>query len=136
MPTTEVILGFDVGSKRIGIAVGQSITQSANPIAVLSTGDAIPWKHIDKLVNQWRPTTFVVGLPIQADQQLGNIGKRAQKFAQLLEERYIKPTHLIDEHLSTKSAISVQKDATMKAKLGIDAFAAKLIIETWLTQQN
>lgn len=137
MTTNTVVMGFDVGLKKIGIAVGQLITQSANPIAVVATIQQQPdWLAIEKLVATWRPHQFVVGLPTQADGELGKVGKAVLQFKAELQQRFGNPVHLIDEHLSTEAAKSYVAHTKIKTHpLGIDAIAATIILENWLKTQ-
>ena len=128
-------LGFDFGTHKIGIAVGQSITGTANPVTTLSYVKHKPdWGKIEQLIDEWKPDTLVVGLPYQMDDQEAELAARAKKFARQLEGRFRLPVDMIDERLTSKEASNrlgkkAAKDATL-----VDSMAAKLILETWLNQ--
>ena len=132
MPDT--LLGFDFGTKRIGIAVGQSLTATASPLVTLATRNAKPdWKAISELVEEWKPAAFVVGYPVDLDGSENDIAERVKKFARQLHGRYHLPVHLIDE---TLSSIEAERHSGPKAQSEgrNDAIAAAIILETWLNQ--
>ncbi len=120
-------MGFDFGLKRIGVAVGQHITRTATPVAVVNARDGIPdWPALDALVNEWQPALFVVGLPLHMDGDMSEMGKAADKFARRLHGRYKLEAKMMDERLSTYEAKSLSDETQ------VDALAAKLILESWL----
>jgi len=133
MPT---LLGFDYGSHKIGIAVGQSLTQSANPLTTLSNPRGRPdWDTIGKLIEEWQPDALVVGHPFEMTDREANNAEPAKRFARQLGGRYHLAVHMIDERLTTREAwadlgIEAARDPTR-----VDAYAAKLILETWLRSQ-
>ncbi len=136
----QTYLGFDFGTKRIGVAVGQALTKTASPLKNLSAQDGVPdWQLIQKLIEQWRPQALIVGIPLNMDGSEQAITKRARRFANRLHERFKLPVHGIDERLTTVSARSELFDSGgYKAlkKQEIDSFAAKLILESWLNLEN
>lgn len=124
-------MGFDYGTTKMGIAVGQSLTGTATPIAVIRARDGIPdWDAIDALVREWSPRQFVVGLPINMDGSMSDMARAAAKFGRRLTGRYHLPHELADERLSSFEAREFGDDDN------IDAVAAKLILETWLAGQS
>src|SRR5690606_23149449 len=81
----ETVLGFDYGTQRIGVAVGQTITHTATPLAALHARDGVPnWDHIATLISEWRPARLVVGLPLNMDGSESEMCVRAKKFANRL----------------------------------------------------
>jgi putative Holliday junction resolvase len=127
---TVSALCFDFGTKRIGVAYGQSITGTAQPLQTLNARDGIPdWQEIEKLVVQWRPTVFVVGLPFNMDGTESELLLRARKFGQRLEGRLHKPCYGMDERLSSFEARGQLLRGEADAQ--IDSLAAKLILESW-----
>lgn len=132
----QTLLGFDFGLKRIGVAVGQTITQTATPLQTLQARNGIPdWKQITALIKEWQPSALVVGIPLNIDGTSQSLTKSAQKFAQSLEKHTQLPVHRIDERLSTKEARQRLFDVggyREIQKSQIDSFAAKLILESWL----
>lgn len=123
-------LGFDYGKRRIGIAVGQRITTSAQALVTLAnhkkTGE-IDWQAISKIVAEWRPDALVVGLPVRHDGSDSESTEAAREFMQQLETLYHLPVHGIDETLTSHAA----EDYEAVARVGLDAVAAQLILETW-----
>ena len=123
----ELIMGFDFGTSKIGIAVGQKITASASPISVVKAKDGKPnWSQLDKVIGEWQPCLFVVGLPLNMDDSENVMTNAAVRFAKRLNGRYGIPFEMVDERLSTFEA----KQDTLE---DIDATSASLILETWLS---
>lgn len=133
------VLGFDFGTKRIGVAVGQSITGTATPLMNLNAKEGIPdWNQMTRLVNEWQPHVFVVGIPYNMDGSESEMSLRAKKFARRLQARFNRPAHGVDERLSSweargRLAALAKED---KQRLPLDSYAAVLIIEHWLTEQR
>jgi len=123
-------LGFDYGKRRIGVAVGQRITASAEALVTLNnskkTGQA-NWQHIDKLIQTWQPDGLIVGLPLRQDGSDSASTEMAREFIQQLQGRYHLPVHGIDETLTSHAA----EDYEAANRIGLDAVAAQLILETW-----
>lgn len=120
-------MAFDFGTKRIGVAVGQKITGTATPVTVVKARDGKPeWQVIDRLVEEWKPAVFVVGLPINMDGTESDMSKAAARFGRRLHGRYGIRIELVDERLSTFEAREFETPEQL------DAIAAKLILETWL----
>lgn len=139
-----IALGFDFGTKRIGIAVGQALTGSATPLTTLTINNDIEWSAIDKIVDEWQPTVFVVGLPLNADGSEHKITHLSRSFGEQLEQRYQLKTYWVDERFTSAEAeriINIQTGKQGRAKKSkdkgeIDKVAAKLIVESWFNQQN
>ena len=130
------LLGFDFGPRKIGVAVGQTITGSATPLTTLrSLRDRPDWERIERLVREWHPSAAVVGLPYNMDDTETEIAPRARRFARQLEGRFGLEVHLVDERLtSIEARRQLGKGATSREV--VDAMAAKLILETWLCEQH
>ena len=130
-----VVLGFDYGTKKIGIAVGQTLTQQASPITTLAMVQQRPdWDKIKQLIDEWTPNALVVGLPFNMDDTETHLADRIKRFGRQLEGRYRLPVHLIDERLTSREARREFSSAVQKS--GVDAVAAKLITETWLNDYD
>tara|TARA_Y100001935_G_scaffold255632_1_gene270228 strand:+ start:11088 stop:11489 length:402 start_codon:yes stop_codon:yes gene_type:complete len=129
----ETFLGFDYGTHKIGIAVGQTVTKSANPLTTLSNIKNIPnWRKIELLIEEWRPKALIIGHPFEMTDREANNAEKAKKFSRQLHERFKLPVYLVDERLTTRDAwAQLGKDA-IKDQTKVDSFAAKLILETWL----
>jgi putative Holliday junction resolvase len=143
--TVATALGFDVGAKRIGVAVGNGFSGTARDLAVVDMRDeAADWPAVDKLVREWRPEALVVGDP----RTLGDDGKlsdltqpsrqRAQRFALDAARRYPLPVWMVDERMSSIDAAArfAQGRAAGARRRGearnLDAVAAAIILERWL----
>ncbi len=130
MPNT--VMAFDFGMKRIGVAVGQSVTGQANPLPQLNAKDGIPnWDEISRLIDEWCVDTLVVGLPLNMDGTPQHISHAAKRFAGRLKERFKLPVELIDERLTTIEARRIVFDEKKARKKSIDSVAATLILEAW-----
>lgn len=128
----QTLLGFDYGLKRIGIAVGQRITGTASALCTISSGDDKPdWDSISRIIGQWRPDALVVGLPLHADGSASEMSRSALKFAHQLKARYRLPVHTMDERLSSHAAAEQQRRDNTQGT-GIDAIAARIILQNWL----
>jgi len=133
MPT---LLGFDYGSHKIGIAVGQTLTQSASPLTTLSNPRRRPdWDSIARLIGEWQPDALVVGHPYEMTDREANNAEPAKRFARQLGGRYHLPVHMIDERLTTREAWLDLGPEAARDPTRVDAYAAKLILETWLRSQ-
>lgn len=129
-------LGFDFGYKRIGVAIGQSLTKSASPVTTLAAKSGVPtWSEIAALLKKWRPLGLVVGLPTKIDGQEQYTTQAARNFAQQLTERFALPVHLVDERLTTVAAreeLYTQGGYRKLQQSQVDSFAACIILEQWL----
>ena len=132
--TTNLIMGFDFGTKKIGVAIGQMVTATATPISIIRVENGIPnWGVLEKLINQWKPERFVVGLPLNMDDSSSNMSRRAIWFSSELENRFGIAVSNVDERLSTFEARQIFKDgATKNRQEDLDDKVAALILESWL----
>jgi len=135
--SNKTILGFDYGEKRIGVAVGQTLTSQANPLITLQSKQQKPdWETIAALIKEWQASELVVGHPLQLDGTTQPVTAAAEKFARQLAGRYHLPVHLMDERLTSASAESELREQGQRyQKEDIDMHAARLILQDWLTQQ-
>jgi len=130
----STLLGFDFGLRKIGVAVGQTITASASALTtVRSRRDKPDWERIGRLVKEWQPDGAIVGLPFNMDDTESLIAPQARRFARQLGGRFNIEVHLVDERLTSLQARR-QLGLRATALEAIDAMAAKLILETWLTE--
>jgi putative Holliday junction resolvase len=126
-----LVLGFDYGHRKIGIASGQTLTAQASPLTTLAMVQQRPdWEGIERLIKEWLPQRLLVGLPLNMDDSETHLTPRVRRFARQLTGRYHLPVELVDERLTTMEARSSFGHKTKDR--GLDAYAAKLIIETWL----
>ena len=130
-------LSFDFGMKNIGIAVGQIITGSATALPALKAKDGIPhWPDILLLIDQWEACALIVGIPLNMDGSTQSMTFCARKFARRLHSHSKLPVYEIDERLTTVEAKQLFHTQAKKAKIAVDSFAAKLILESWFNQQQ
>ncbi|PKH02029.1 Holliday junction resolvase RuvX [Psychromonas sp. MB-3u-54] len=130
------LLGFDFGTKSIGVATGQMITATAQPLAAIKANDGIPnWNIVEKVISDWMPDLIVVGLPLNMDGSEQPITQRAKKFANRLNGRFGVKVALQDERLTTASAkefIFTHGGYKALEKGKIDSVSAALILESWM----
>lgn len=133
-------LGFDFGTRRIGVAIGRSLLGTATALDPLVARDGIPdWSLIEKLVAEWNPDGFVVGLPLNMDGTDSEMSRRATKFGKRLQGRYNKPYFMMDERLSSHEAKGYVIDRGGDRDFGrnsVDGIAAVLILESWFAAQS
>lgn len=143
MPDDEVtpqgtLMGFDFGHRRIGVAVGQTLTRSANELTVIPVPGKPDWQEISRILDEWKPVALVVGLPLAADGGETELSKDARRFGRQLNGRYGIPVFHEDERLTSFSAEQVFVDARQGGQMrrkdaaSKDAMAAKIILESWL----
>jgi putative holliday junction resolvase len=130
------LIGFDFGPRKIGVAVGQRVTATASPLTTLRSRDHQPdWPRIEALIREWRPDAAVVGLPFNMDDTETAIAPLARRFARQLQGRFGLPVHLVDERLTTIEARHVLGRKATSREV-VDAMAAKLLLETWLSESH
>lgn len=147
MTDTETVLAFDYGIKRIGVAVGQTLTHTATALEILSADNSSSvWSAIDRLVREWQPHAFVMGKPLHADDSETPLFEAIKDFGNQLGARYNCPVHYMDERLSSNAAENLQQaDSEQRNRRGssgkrrnsekhIDHIAAKLILESWFSE--
>ena len=130
------LLGFDYGTAKIGVAVGQTLTGTATPLETLRAVRNKPdWQNIERLIETWQPEALVVGLPFQMDDKESEIADRAKRFSRQLSGRFGLQVHLVDERLTSREACN-QAGKHVKRIEQLDAIAATLILETWLSDRK
>ena len=138
----ETILAFDFGRRRIGVAVGQSVTASASPLGVVSNADNGPdFDAIGGFIAEWRPSRIIVGMPLTADGTRGELHAEIDAFVAGLG-RYAVPVDLVDERFSSLEAEAALKNARASGSRGrirkqdVDAAAAVMIAERFLSGEG
>ena len=132
----ETLLAFDYGEKNIGVAVGQTLTGTANPLETIRVAGSSPdWDAISRMVKTWKPDALVVGLPLNMDGTEQKVTRRARRFSDQLFGRYRLPVHLVDERLTTREA---RDRLAAEGRAGSDdhPVAAQIILESWLNEQR
>jgi putative Holliday junction resolvase len=134
------VLGFDFGLKRIGVAVGQMVTETASPLKVLLNQSATVWQGVHDLLDEWKPQGVVIGLPLAMDDSETEMSTKCRKFARQVHGRSGLPVYLQDERLTSKAArenfahmraagVTRRKDARNS-----DSLAAQIMLEDWLAE--
>jgi len=140
MATSErPILCFDYGEKRIGVAVGQTLTNTARPLTQINCDGNLPqWRDVDQLIDNWRPNILLVGLPLNMNDSESAISKKARTFMRELETRYAKIVIPVDERLTSHAARERLSEAgrNKPSKEEINSVAAQIILETWLQEHR
>ena len=136
---TTTVLAFDFGEKRVGVAVGDLEVRIAHPLTTIAAEDnATRFAEIAKLVAEWRPARFVVGLPMHADGAEHEMSRLARRFAQRLEDRFGVPAALFDERLTSRTAEARLRESGMRGHKiddALDAAAAREILEAWFESE-
>ena len=132
------VLAFDFGTRRIGVAVGNTLTRVAHPLSTIEAGLASRMDAIGALIDEWRPQQLVVGLPTHADGTPHAMTRSAQRFAADLAERFKLPVALVDERWTTEAA----QDELRAARRGRDGrmmrdqVAAQLILQAYFDEHR
>jgi len=137
---SQTVLGFDFGTRKIGVAVGQTQTATGQGIATLRYNQCkVPWKQIDELIHTWQPDILVVGIAEPADGKETGFLRKTRAFAHQLTTRYGLPIRTVDERLTTQQADALIQDSTPTGKSITprrkslrDQLAAELILKTYL----
>ena len=140
----RVVLAFDFGHRRIGVACGDTISRTAAPLDAVPVGTGGPrWELIDALLREWQPSLIVVGLPYNVDGSDSTMTSAAREFAAELEHRCRLQVVLVDERYSSREAearLKSAREAGLRrrrvAKADVDAAAACVILERWFTENT
>ena len=138
----RTLLGFDFGTKRIGIAIAQEVTGTANPLTTVTAVKHKPdWDSISKIIKEWQPDLLIVGLPLHMDGTEQPMTQAARRFSNQLNGRYQIPIALMDERLSSNEAESILNEqsgcaSVFQDKAQIDMISAQLILQSWMSLQN
>jgi len=139
MSELRTFLGFDFGMKNIGVAVGQELTKTANPLTVIKAREGIPnWEQIKTLLDQWSPQLLVVGLPLNMDGSEQEMTAAARRFGNRLNGRFHIPVDWQDERLTTFEALDqlgIRSKMQSNKREDVDRISAQLILQSWLNQQ-
>jgi putative Holliday junction resolvase len=135
-----VLIAFDFGQRRIGVATGNLLTRTASPLTTVRVGAQLPWQEIDRIIEEWRPQRLVVGQPSTK----GTLATRVARFVDALERRYGLDVATVDETLTSHAAHSGLREARragylrrrLRAKDELDRHAACVIAEQWLSDHR
>lgn len=134
----QTVLGFDYGMRYIGVAVGQTVTATAQALETVHCHDGRPdWDRITRLIETWKPDRLVVGIPLNMDGSEQEMTDAARRFVRRLGGRFRLPVDGVDERLTTREAsriLSEQGVPGHKLKNVVDAASAQIILESWFNQ--
>lgn len=134
----QSVMGFDYGRRRIGVAIGQTITGTATALPVLHWQQQLPMEAVAEVVKEWRPQLLLVGLPLHTDGSWQEMANEALGFARKCAGQLNKPVLLVDERHSSQQADALFKQQRAAGNLRRkdagkqDSVAARLIVERWL----
>jgi putative Holliday junction resolvase len=121
----QSFLAFDFGVRRVGVATGNTLLRSAQPLRTIAVEGEARFAAIAALAAEWRPDALVVGVPFYPDGAPHDNTRRAQRFARQLHGRFGLPVHEVDERYTTTEALA-------GGAVDADAAAAALILEQFL----
>jgi putative Holliday junction resolvase len=135
----QLVLAFDYGRRRIGVACGDTLSRTARPLAGIDSDASGPrWDRVAALLRDWQPSHIVVGLPYNVDGSESAMSTAARAFARELEARHALKVNLVDERYSSLEAetrLRAERGAGVRkrrvVKADIDAAAACVILERW-----
>lgn len=134
MPTATAplsFLAFDFGTKRVGVATGNTLTRSAQPLRTIAAEGEARFDAIGKLIAEWQPNALVVGVPFHPDGAPHDNTERARRFGRQLHGRFKLAVHEVDERYTTTEAAS---DAVSGGSRDLDAASAAIILNQFLSQ--
>ncbi|MHA7815871.1 MAG: Holliday junction resolvase RuvX [Pseudohaliea sp.] len=136
MKEVRTLLAFDFGLTQIGVAVGNAVLGTCEPLTVLRAKEGQPdWNAVATLLEEWQPELLLVGDPLNMDGTPSEIGVRARRFARRLHGRFGKPVELVDERLTSHAAKAEARERGHRGDYRrdpVDSLAASLILESWL----
>src|SRR5690606_40137579 len=117
-PGNRRLLAFDFGTRRIGVASGQEMLGTGQPLALLPARDGIPdWQQIEALLAEWQPDIVLVGLPLNMDDTENDMCARARKFGKRLHGRYHVTVEMVDERRSEEHTSELQSRENLVCRL-------------------
>jgi putative Holliday junction resolvase len=119
-------LAFDFGTKRVGVATGNTLTRRAQPLRTIAVEGDARFVAIGKLIDEWQPTALVVGVPFHPDGASHDNTERARRFGRQLHGRFKLPVHEVDERYTTTEAAS-------NGERDLDAASAAIILNQFLS---
>ena len=128
------VISFDFGTKKIGVAVGQTETKTSSPLQIVfSKNNTVNWDEIASIVNEWKPNLILVGKPLNMDGSDSDMMEKVDIFYKKLEKISKIPCEYVDERLTSfearESLTEIKKDL-------IDAHAAKILIDQWFNNNE
>ncbi len=135
----RTVLAFDFGLRQIGVAVGNCLLNTTQPLAIISAREGIPdWSAVERVVAEWQPDLLLVGDPLNMDGSTSELSTRARKFARRLHGRLGIPFEMADERLSSFEAKQLSRERGHRGdfkRQPVDSEAAELVLRAWLENQ-
>jgi putative Holliday junction resolvase len=129
--SAATLLAFDYGTRRTGVAVGNTLLRQAQPLATLvAEGDAV-FAKAEPLIREWQPAALVVGIPLHPDGAAHENTRRAERFARRLHGRFGLPVHRVDERYSTTEALAAGARGE-----AADAAAAAILLDQYFREHH
>jgi putative Holliday junction resolvase len=129
-------MAFDFGLRQIGVAVGNCLLATTQPLDILRAREGQPdWTAVEKLIAEWQPDLLLVGDPLNMDGSDSQLGERARKFARRLHGRLGLQIVMVDERLSSFEAKQISREQGHRGdyhRQPVDSFAAELLLQSWL----
>lgn len=139
-PLSGTLLAFDFGTRRIGIAIGNTVSRSAQPLSTINDEkNDVRFATIASLLKEWQPVALVVGLPCNDDGTPHEMTALSRRFANRLKGRFDLPTILVDERYTSAAASAVLDEAGIhgrKQKSLIDQYAAQQILQAYFDEPS
>ena len=130
------VLAFDFGLRQIGVAVGNTLLGTCQPLTVLRARDGqANWQQIGALIDEWQPGQVLVGDPINMDGSVSELAQRSRRFGRRLHARFALPVSMVDERLTSFEIKQRQREAGHRGdyrRAPVDSLAAELILRDWL----
>ena len=140
MKPDATILAFDFGTRRIGVATGNTMIRTAHPLMTVDApSEAERFERIARLIEEWRPARLVVGLPVHADGRPHAMTAGARRFASAVGARFALPVTLVDERFTSQAANIALRESGRSgrdARAARDAAAAQLILQAWFDEPD
>ena len=125
------ILAIDFGLKKVGLAIGNTLTKTSMPIStIFYKSKQELFNLLEKHVIEWKPECIIIGNPLNMDQTESEMSKLAEKFSNQFSKKFNLAVELVDERLSSFEAKEFTKDGNL------DAMAAKLILDSWMNNNE
>ena len=136
----RTVLAFDFGLRQIGVAVGNCLLNTTQPLAIISAREGIPdWSAVERVVAEWQPDLLLVGDPLNMDGSASELSTRARKFARRLHGRLGIPFEMADERLSSFEAKQLSRERGHRGdfkRQPVDSEAAELVLRAWLENRT
>lgn len=130
------VLAFDFGLRQIGVAVGNTLLGTCQPLTVLRARDGqANWQQIGALIDEWQPEQVLVGDPINMDGSVSELAQRSRRFGRRLHARFGLPVSMVDERLTSFEIKQRQREAGHRGdyrRAPVDSLVAELILRDWL----